>query len=145
MIEARPGSLPGHAEEMPPPDLEDLARKTQQFATDVRLLSEGWERRLKQLRNEGRKVVVWGGGSKGVAFLTTIKAASEIACAVDINPHKQGTFMAGSGHPIVSPAQLGDIRPDLVIVMNPVYCREIAEQLGTLGLAPEVVSIDADL
>ncbi len=143
MIEARPGSFPTANGAVPDDDLEDLARKVRQFSADVRALRQGWEIRLKELHKNGRRVVVWGGGSKGVAFLTTLQAANEIICAVDINPHKHGTFMAGSGHPIVSPAQLPEIKPDLVVVMNPIYCQEIADQLAEMGLAPELVSIDA--
>jgi hypothetical protein len=65
----------------------------------------------------------------------------EIACAVDINPHRQGYFMPGTGHPIVGPEQLLEVRPDQVIVMNPIYRKEIGEQLRGLGLEPELLTV----
>jgi hypothetical protein len=50
------------------------------------------------------EVVLWGGGSKGVAFLTTLgQSLDDIAYAVDINPIKHGTFMAGTGQEIIAP------------------------------------------
>jgi hypothetical protein len=89
----------------------------------------------------GRKAVIWGSGSKGVAFLTTLGLGEEIACAVDINPHRHGYFMPGTGHRIVAPEELRKVRPDQVIVMNPIYRDEIGEQLRELGLEPELLTV----
>ena len=80
-------------------------------------------------------------GSKGVAYLTALGLTDEIECAVDINPHKAGKFMAGTGHRIVQPEALVEIRPDVVVVMNPIYRAEIASTLGDLGLHPELVTV----
>nr|MBP9503044.1 hypothetical protein [Promineifilum sp.] len=80
-----------------------------------------------------------GGGSKGVAFLTTLgQTLADIACAVDINPIKTGTFMAGTGQEIVAPLFLKTYRPDVVIIMNPVYREEISRDLEAMGLSPEI-------
>jgi hypothetical protein len=100
-----------------------------------------WRERMTENRRRGRKAVIWGSGSKGVAFLTTLGLGEEIACAVDINPHRQGYFMPGTGHRIVGPEQLREVRPDEVIVMNPIYRAEIAEQLRGLGLEPELLTV----
>jgi hypothetical protein len=82
--------------------------------------------------------VLWGAGSKGVAFLTTLDIRHEIEYAVDINPHKHGTFMAGTGQQIVAPEFLKGYRPDIVIVMNPIYCNEIQRELDRMGIGVEV-------
>jgi SAM-dependent methyltransferase len=100
-----------------------------------------WRERMAENKRRGRKTVIWGSGSKGVAFLTTLGLGEEIACAVDINPHRQGYFMPGTGHRIVGPGQLREVRPDEVIVMNPVYRAEIGEQLRGLGLVPELLTV----
>jgi hypothetical protein len=60
---------------------------------------------------------------------------------VDINPYRQGHFLPGSGLPIVAPAFLADYRPDVVIVMNPVYREEIARDLETMGAAPVLLPL----
>jgi hypothetical protein len=49
--------------------------------------------------------------------------------------------MPGTGHRIVVPGQLREVRPDEVIVMNPVYRAEIGEQLRGLGLEPELLTV----
>ena len=68
-----------------------------------------------------------------MAFLTTLGLEEGILGAVDINPHKQGTFLAGTGLPIISPSELKDSSPDSVIVMNPIYDEEIRADLQFLG------------
>lgn len=100
-----------------------------------------WRGRMADNRRRGRKAVIWGSGSKGVAFLTTLGLGEEIACAVDINPYRQGYFMPGTGHRIVGPEQLREVRPDEVIVMNPIYRAEIGDQLRGLGLEPELLTV----
>jgi hypothetical protein len=85
--------------------------------------------------------VIWGSGSKGVAFLTTLGLVQEIEYAVDINPYRQGKFMPGTGQQIVSPEFLKSYRPDMIIVMNPIYCREIQSELRRLHVSAEILSV----
>lgn len=88
-------------------------------------------------------VVVWGAGSKAVGFLSALERDSQIAAAVDVNPFKQGSFLPGSAHEIVSPESLSDLKPDLVIVMNPIYTAEIGKSLADLGLYPRLEALGA--
>ncbi|MDH3628250.1 MAG: class I SAM-dependent methyltransferase [Acidobacteriota bacterium] len=87
-------------------------------------------------------VVVWGGGSKGVTFLNLVDRDAKVTAIVDVNPHKQGKFAPGTGHPIVSPADLRELRPQTVLVMNPLYRDEIAGMLDGLGLSPCLTDLD---
>ncbi len=105
--------------------------------------------RLRELRADvdawraaGRTVAIWGSGSKAVACLTSLGLGDEIAAVIDINPHKAGKFMAGTGHRIDAPEHLRELRPDVVLVMNKVYLAEIGAKLGELGLAPELQALD---
>ena len=52
-----------------------------------------WRGFVQRRHQEGARVAIWGGGSKGVAFLTTNGLRDEVAQVVDINPHKQGKFL----------------------------------------------------
>ncbi len=98
-----------------------------------------WRAELARMKAMGQKVVLWGGGSKGVAFLTTLgQTLDDIAYAVDINPIKTGTFMAGTGQEIVAPTFLTEYQPDVVIIMNPVYRAEVTADLAAMDLAPEI-------
>ena len=100
------------------------------FVRELGVMRDSWAGRLRERRAQGERCVIWGAGSKGVGFLSTLELSDEVACAVDVNPAKHGMFMPGTGHEIVAPAQLREIRPSLVVVMNPVYVDEIRHDLG---------------
>lgn len=108
-----------------------------EFADLYARKTQTYRERLAREREAGRRVAIWGGGTKGVMFLNTVGTGDEVV--VDINPKKQGKFVAGTGQPIVAPKALSELRPDLVVVMNPVYRDEIASTLGELGLTPELL------
>ncbi len=91
--------------------------------------------RARAVREKGKRLVLWGGGSKAVAFLNILSLGAEVAFVVDINPFRQGTFIAGTGHAIVAPGALSKIRPDVVIVMNPIYIPEIRKSLMEIGIS----------
>jgi SAM-dependent methyltransferase len=101
-----------------------------------------WKARIGGLARASQRVVLWGSGSKAVAFLNTLRLEEEIEWVVDINPHREGKFLAGTGQQIVAPGFLKDYRPDVVVVMNPVYREEIVRQLGSMGLSPQVMCVD---
>jgi hypothetical protein len=143
MIEARPGTGSGPAPLPEEDDLEALGQDVAYFTSTLQATLERWQRRLADIRAGGRKAVIWGGGSKGVAFLTKLNITDEIQYAVDINPLKTGTFMAGTGQEIVGPDFLRTYKPDLVIVMNPIYMAEIGAELARLGVSAELLPITA--
>jgi hypothetical protein len=95
------------------------------FADNYRKTISKWEDALLRLRQSGIKPVIWGAGSKGVTFLNALKITDAIDYVVDLNPSKQGMYIPGSGQQIVSPEFLAEIRPPVVIVMNPFYMNEI--------------------
>jgi SAM-dependent methyltransferase len=134
VIEARPGAggRPFELEDDP----HELAREVDHF---VGLADERLARWRGALRS-ARRPVVWGSGSKGVAFLTAIRDAP-VDVVVDINPHKHGMYMAGTGQRIVPPEELRRYRPDLVIAMNPIYLEEITSKLQELGVETELRAV----
>ena len=108
------------------------------FAAAYRAKRDEWCGRLRELAAAGQRGVVWGAGSKGVTFLNATGAGEEIVAVVDINPRKQGKYVAGTGQPIVAPAELADLRPDFVIIMNANYREEIGRMLAEVGVAAEI-------
>lgn len=100
-----------------------------------------WRNRIRGFAAAGRKPVIWGAGSKAVALLTTCGIGSEIGYLVDINPHKAGKFLPGTGHPVVSPEYLREYQPGVVVAMNPVYVDEIRAHLAASGVSAEVLSV----
>jgi SAM-dependent methyltransferase len=115
----------------------DVANFREQCAPEI----AGWGERIRELAASGRKPVIWGAGSKAVALLTTCAISHEIEYLVDINPHKAGKFLPGTGHIVVMPEDLRDYRPGVIIAMNPVYVDEIRARLTSSDLSAEVISV----
>ncbi len=122
-------------------DLDEIRAAAAAFPEVCRQAQDGWRTMLREAAAKGQRTAIWGGGSKGVAFLTTLGIRQEVCCVVDINPHKQGKFMPGTGHAVVSPEQLVDQRPDHLIVMNPVYCEEIQAELDRLRIKARLCAV----
>ncbi len=118
-----------------------IFRETLEFARRVTKLRSEWRGRIMDAAEKGESMVIWGGGSKAVSFMSETGVADEIDTVVDINPRKHGRFLPGSAKQVVAPSDLVDIRPDLIIVMNPVYTHEIAEEVHALGLTPQVAAL----
>ncbi len=142
----------------------------QSFGENYRAKVQGWKKHFEQFQREGKRVVVWGGGSKGVTFLNVLKQHACVpertsACRhadlpaqrvesstgdtqvydlveagveymVDINPRKQDMYVAGAGQKVVGPKFLREYKPDVVIVMNPIYQEEIQRMLKAENLTP---------
>jgi hypothetical protein len=99
-----------------------------------------WSNYFEQQRTNGRRIVLWGAGAKAVTFLNIVDpAGSSISHVVDINPRKVGRFIAGSGHEIVDPSAVSELRPDVVVLTNPIYREEIGSILDEFGLDPELL------
>lgn len=140
-LEARVGS--GRAPERRNGEgVERLAADVAAYAAHFERVREEWRARLAALRTQGQRVALWGAGAKAVGFCALLGAdADDIATVVDVNPGKQGTFLAGSGHEIHPPPALRDAPVDTVIVLNPLYEQEIRKDLGAMGLSPDVLTV----
>lgn len=138
-IEARPCERPKTPPE--PVPTPGLVAEVEAYGAHFRAKRDEWQRRMDAFAAAGRKTVVWGGGAKAVSFLHLLDVAQQVEWVVDINPGKQGSFLAGGGQAIVAPERLVEIQPDVVVVMNPVYKAEIEAQLSQLGLSPEVLTV----
>ena len=90
---------------------------------------------------QGRKTVIWSALSKAVSFLTTLKAGNAIEFATDINPERHGKFLPVTGQQIKPPGFLKDYRPDLVILMNPIYVPEVQRELDKMCLNAKILAV----
>ncbi|MFZ1428047.1 MAG: class I SAM-dependent methyltransferase [Geminicoccaceae bacterium] len=139
MLEARPG-VSGPASD-DAADIERTRQRVAAFSTDVARKLDSLREAVQAWRRTGKTVVIWGSGSKSVGYLTTLGLRDEIKAVVDINPHKHGKYQAGSGHEIVGPDALTEIKPDAVVIMNPIYIEEISADLKRRGLTPEITAL----
>jgi SAM-dependent methyltransferase len=100
-----------------------------------------WSEEVERLRTTGR-VAVWGAGAKGVTLCNLIDPGGErLAAVVDVNPAKQGHYIAGTGHAIVAPDRLRDLGVRSVLVLNPNYVDEIERDLATRRLDVRAVDL----
>ena len=141
MIEGRPAAGPTAARLRQENDLETTARLVAGFKDKV-------DARLQELagiadsaRRSGQTLAIWGSGSKCVSLISSLRLGDELRAVVDINPHKHGKFLAGSGIEIRSPEALKELRPDIVLLMNSIYTEEVRNELNSRGLEPQLVPL----
>lgn len=138
-IEARPGDAGDAEGRGNVGDPRQVLSEAAAFAVRFDEKVAAWKGQLEAARGSAGRVVVWGSGSKGVTFLNILQAEDVIEHVVDVNPRKQGMYVAGTGQQIVAPDFLREYRPDRVIVMNPIYEDEIRGMLGHMELKTEVL------
>jgi SAM-dependent methyltransferase len=130
------------------PASDRQTEQIQQLAQDVRMFQANfdrklytWQKKLAELRCAGKRVVVWGAGSKGVTFLNLLRQWGQIDYVVDIHPRKAGMYIPGTGQQIVPPAFLQTYRPDAILIMNPIYTNEIRAMCQALHVDPELLGV----
>ena len=121
--------------------LNELGPLTASFTDRVQATVDALGRKVAETAARGGKTVIWGGGSKAVSFLSALGQEHNIEFVVDINPYRQGTFLAGGGQQIVSPDFLPGYGPDLVILMNSIYRDEVKDSLNERGLSPTIEAL----
>lgn len=110
------------------------------FEADFDARVASWRDHFAMLRARGRRIVAWGAGAKAVTFLNMVDPTRDIIShIIDLNPRKTGCFVPGTGHEIVEPRALQELRPDEVLIMNAIYRDEINSMLLALGLDPIVL------
>jgi cyclopropane fatty-acyl-phospholipid synthase-like methyltransferase len=122
-------------------ELEALGRAVQDFPLRFEQKADRWRKQLNEIAERKRTTVIWGAGSKGVTFLNVMETGKRIKYAVDMNPRKRGMFIAGTGHEIVSPEDLKEIKPSVVLVMNAIYEEEVRKTTIGLGLDVDIVTV----
>ena len=141
MIEARPVTGPTAATLPQEDDLASTAALVKKFTREVDNRLQELSEAAHRWRRSGQKVAIWGSGSKCVSLMSSVELGDTLRSIVDINPHKHGKFLAGSGWEIEGPDALTALRPDAVIIMNSIYTEEIRHELATRGLQPELLPL----
>jgi len=141
LIEAKPVNRKAEKVHELEESVEEMAKDVNYFPTHCREKLDQWKKRLNKLYADGKRVVVWGSGSKCVSFMSTLGVKDEIAYVIDINPFRHGKYLPGVGKKVMSPEILRKYKPDVVIVMNQIYHDEIRQMLNDMDLTPEVMSL----
>lgn len=112
------------------------------LASNLRKRMHDLKSMIRQQRSEGKSIAVWGAAAKGSTFLNQLELTPDVvATVIDINPRKQGNYIAGTGQLICAPEFLQTNIRDVVYVMNPNYEDEIRRQLNAMQLFPTLVII----
>ena len=106
-----------------------------------------WSSHLARWSDDNVRVAIWGIGSKGVTFLNLVEGADgAIDVLVDINPRKHGKYVPRVARAIDSHRVLERKMPDTVLIMNPIYEREISDTIASISLEtdqpmPQVITV----
>jgi hypothetical protein len=121
--------------------VEDLRTQVDVFTYRCQEKIEYWQRKLISMASAGKKTALWGAGSKGISFLNLLKVKEEISYVIDVNPRKEGKYITGTGHKIISPNFLSDLQLDAIIIMNPLYQNEIQKTVEANGIKTTIISV----
>jgi SAM-dependent methyltransferase len=139
LIEALPAN---HATAHPQEEsVAQTQAEVQHFVRQIQQKLDDWKTYLYEAHRQGKRVVIWGSGSKCVSFLTTLQAQDWVEYVVDINPYRQGQFIPGLGKEIMAPEFLKGYQPDQIIIMNPIYRDEIQQMLDRMGVVTELITV----
>jgi SAM-dependent methyltransferase len=142
LLEARPTGVSATPAPLPIEEQADSVLEiATRFATRHDEMITRLSTRFYDVRARGGRTVLWGGSSKAVGLLSVPSVLDGLTAVVDVNPHKQGRYLAGTGHQIVAPEALPLLRPDLIVVANPVYLAEIRRQVREMDIECEVTAL----
>lgn len=117
---------------MDPGQVPELAAS---FATNEEQMLASLGMRFSELAQR-KKLAIWGAGAKGTTLANLLDAEARLFdCVIDINPNKQGCFVGGSGHSIVSLEQAQARGVSAAVLMNPNY-RDEAESMVVASGTP---------
>lgn len=122
-------------------ELEKVLALCEAFPAKTAETCAYWNDCIAEANRLGHRVAIWGGGSKCVAFLAALHPEVHVDAIVDINTYKQGKYLPGTAHEVISPEALGSDPPEVVIAMNPTYSEEIGEMLRRLDLHPRLLAV----
>jgi SAM-dependent methyltransferase len=138
LIEAKPTTTPSANAFEIKESIEDQKVRIENFKKAIDKQLREWRDRLQMMKDNGKKTVVWGGGSKAVGFLTNFIDLDFIEYVVDINPNMENNYIPGVGCRYIQPPFLKEYQPNTIIIMNGVYKDEIMKSINDMGIFPEV-------
>jgi hypothetical protein len=77
-------------------------------------------------------------------FLNALQPGPSFVYVVDVNPRKQGRFIAGTGHSIVLPCALQENPPDAIVLLNQSYKSEVEQILDRMNIRSELLVSASD-
>lgn len=86
---------------------------------------------LIKIKNDGKSIVAYGAAAKGNTLFNYCGISRDfIDYSVDLNPHKQNTFLPGSHIEVKSPDEIKRTKPDYILITPWNIKDEIMKQLN---------------
>lgn len=142
LIEAKPVSEKTDKIHKLEESTEEMEKYVKYYSLNSSKKLDNWKSRLEHIAEDRLRAVIWGSGSKCVSFLTTLAVKDEIEAIIDINPYRHGKFLPRVDKKIMPPEFLKQYRPDVTIVMNPIYRDEISQMIDDMGVSTEIITVD---
>lgn len=119
-----------------------------EIGSEINIFAKNYSNQIEKCKkllicmNETEKSAIWGAGAKGVTLLNILDPNAElIDAAIDINPNKQGKFIAGTGHPIISPEKIKSKNYKKILNLNPNYLNENIELLRKMSVKTQLITL----
>lgn len=101
------------------------------FAEQVRATKREVLRFLIEAKERGESLVGYGAPAKGNTLLNYCGIGPDLLdYTVDLNPHKQGSYLPGSRIAILAPEQIAETKPDYVFILPWNLRDEIVDQMA---------------
>ena len=140
--EAKP-AMAGSTVRTSRPRSANLWSKIQSFLARVEERMEACEEKIDFFDKAGG-CAIWGAAAKGTTLVNTIDPENRrVRFLIDINPARQGKFVPGTGHQIVSPEYLKEQNGRIagIVNMNPNYLEENRAILSQLSVEIPIVQL----
>ncbi len=124
------------------PSVEQVLEKEKALGLDSLKVYEDFSAKVKEskrnllsllikLKNEGKSIVAYGAAAKGNTLFNYCGISTDfIDYSVDLNPHKQNTYLPGSHIKVYSPDKISETKPDYILITPWNIKEEIIEQLS---------------
>lgn len=85
---------------------------------------------LISIKNQGKSIIAYGAAAKGNTLFNYCGISTDfVDYSVDLNPHKQNTYLPGSHIPVYSPDKIMETKPDYILIAPWNIKEEIMKQL----------------
>lgn len=113
------------------------------FKQNINMIEEKIIEFIK-LESENGKFAFWGAGAKGMMSCNLFDIERKyVDCVIDIKKSREGTYIGGTGHLIISPEHIISRNIKSILVLNPNYYEEILIQVNSLDISIDVYNIDS--
>jgi hypothetical protein len=136
-IEAKPSNEKFRQTQMKDSDTRSIqvfSQSIADFSDSHRQKISDWRQKLASILQAGKKLTAWGAGSGAINFFSMLGITDQVQFVVDINPKRQGKYLPITGQEVVAPVFLQANPPDVLLITNATYEKEIRQQVRDLSI-----------